>query len=99
MEYISTLEDIVRVTVSAALLCLAVYAFFRALRPMPAKLVTGSLHCPYRQEAAVVTFVERLRIGRLTRSVQSCSLLDTGEGCSELCRLEFSAQAAASRAD
>jgi hypothetical protein len=45
------------------------------------ELVTRFVTCPQRQDAAVVTFVEHA--GK--RSVQSCSLLDVGERCSERC--------------
>ena len=65
--------------------CVALLAALRDRRSAPDRLVTQSVRCPQRQEPAVVTFVERLRAGFAVRRVESCSLLDVSERCSEAC--------------
>lgn len=92
MEHIWNLDPYVAAGLAitlALIACVAIWAAMRDQRSTADKLVTRSVRCPQRQESAVATFVEHARMGRVTRSLQSCSLLDVGEHCSESCAHEF----------
>ena len=88
MEPIGHFDPYILVGLAITVFLIACVGFFGALRDwrsVPQRLVTNSVRCPQRQEAAVVTYVERRRLARPRRTVQSCSLLDVGERCSEVC--------------
>ena len=86
---------LVRLAVAVFLVaCVGVLALMRDRRSAPERLVTGSVRCPQRRESAVVTFVERMRTGLMTRRVESCSLLDVGERCDQECADASSAKVA-----
>src|SRR5215813_14404039 len=63
----------------------AVLFAMRDTRSEPKKLVTRFVRCPDRRRPSVVTFVESMRGGVVTRSVQSCSQLEVGERCDQRC--------------
>jgi hypothetical protein len=95
MELIGTYSSYIVAGMTIGLFLVACAAILVAMRQQASgltRLVTRSIRCPQRQEAAVVTFIERLRRGRVMRSMQSCSLLDVGERCSEVCARDLPAE-------
>ena len=88
MESLWTFDPYAFAGVGIALFLVGCAAFLVAMRDprsKPATLETRFVRCPQRRRAAVVTFMESIRTGFATRSVESCSLLDVGERCDQGC--------------